>query len=67
MIDTLELSALSFPLEQSQKLNKDYKLSQYAGNNPLEDALATRALLRKILHELNYKLWLTDQSFSPYP
>lgn len=53
VIDTLELSALAFPLERSHKLNKDYKLSEYAGNNPLADALATRELLEKILHQLN--------------
>lgn len=55
MIDTLELSILTFPLERSHKLNKEYKLSEYAVNNPLEDALATRTLLEKILHTFNTK------------
>jgi len=55
MIDTLELSILAFPLERSHKLNKEYKLSEYAGNNPLEDALATRRLLEKIRSTLNAK------------
>ncbi|HAN46425.1 MAG TPA: RecQ family ATP-dependent DNA helicase, partial [Cyanobacteria bacterium UBA8156] len=55
VIDTLELSILAFPLEQSHKLNKEYKISEYAGNNPLEDALATRRLLEKILETLNNK------------
>ncbi len=55
IIDTLELSILSFPLERSHKLNKEYKLSEFASNNPLEDALATRGLLEKILHSFNAK------------
>ncbi len=55
VIDTLELSVLAFPLDRSHKLNKEYKLSEYAGNNPLEDALATRMLLEEILHTLNAK------------
>jgi len=55
VIDTLELSVLAFPLERSQKLNKEYKLSDYAGNNPQEDALATRSLLEKILDTLHAK------------
>ena len=55
MIDTLELSILAVPLERSHKLNKEYKLSEYACNNPLEDALATRRLLEKILHTFNAK------------
>ncbi|MGI0484992.1 RecQ family ATP-dependent DNA helicase [Pantanalinema rosaneae CENA516] len=55
VIDTLELSVLAFPLERSHKLNKEYKLSEYEGNNPLEDALATRKLLEKILHTFNAK------------
>lgn len=49
-IDTLELSVIALPLEHSHKLNKEYKLSDYAGNNPLEDARATKKLLKdKIL------------------
>lgn len=52
IIDTLELSVLAFPLQPSHKLNKEYKLSDYSGNNPLEDALATRLLLRQCLAEL---------------
>lgn len=55
IIDTLELSILAVPLERSHKLNKEYKLSEYAGNNPLEDALATRKLLEKIIHTFNTK------------
>jgi ATP-dependent DNA helicase RecQ len=55
IVDTLELSVLAFPLERSQKLNKEYKLSEYAGNNPLEDALATRKLLEIILHAFSTK------------
>ena len=55
IVDTLELSVLAFPLEQSQKLNKEYKLSEYAGNNPLEDALATRKLLEAIVDTFNTK------------
>jgi ATP-dependent DNA helicase RecQ len=55
VIDTLELSVLAFPLERSHKLNKEYKLSEYAGNIPLEDARATRRLLEKILHTFNDK------------
>jgi ATP-dependent DNA helicase RecQ len=53
--DTLELSILAFPLERSHKLNKDYKPSEYAGNNPLEDALATKSLLEKIINTLSTK------------
>lgn len=56
IIDTLELSILAFPLARSHKLNKEYKLSEYAGNNPLEDALATRRLLEKILDTFNAKV-----------
>ncbi|MDX2228830.1 MAG: DEAD/DEAH box helicase [Leptolyngbyaceae cyanobacterium bins.349] len=52
VIDTLELSVLAFPLHPSHKLQKDYKLSQYASNNPLEDAQATRFLLQQILQTL---------------
>lgn len=62
VIDTLELSILAFPLQPSHKLQKDYKLSQYASNNPLEDARATRLLLQEILKNLNQqpeKLQLT--------
>ncbi|MFN7354231.1 MAG: DEAD/DEAH box helicase, partial [Pseudanabaena sp.] len=55
IIDTLELSIIAFPLERSHKLNKDYKLSEYATNNPLEDALATRSLLEAILNALKTK------------
>jgi ATP-dependent DNA helicase RecQ len=55
VIDTLELSILAFPLERSHKLNKEYKLSEYTGNNPLEDALATRKLLENIIYTFNTK------------
>jgi len=52
IIDTLELSLLAFPLEPSHRLQKDYKLSDYASNDPLEDARATRFLLEKCLDVL---------------
>jgi ATP-dependent DNA helicase RecQ len=55
IVDTLELSILAFPLERSHKLNKDYKLSEYGGNNPLEDAVATKSLLENIINILNAK------------
>jgi ATP-dependent DNA helicase RecQ len=53
IIDTLELSILAFPLEYYHKLNKEYKLSEFAKNNPLEDALATKKLLQEIVDSLN--------------
>ncbi|WP_414589077.1 RecQ family ATP-dependent DNA helicase [Scytonema sp. PCC 10023] len=52
IIDTLELSVLVFPLQPSHKLSKDYKQSEYASNNPLEDARATRLLLHEQLAAL---------------
>lgn len=52
IVDTLELSVLAFPLEPSQRLHKDYKLSDYASNDPLEDARATRFLLETCLNVL---------------
>jgi len=55
IIDTLELSIIAFPLARSHKLSKDYKLSEYATNNPLEDALATRSLLEGIIEALKTK------------
>ncbi|MEY2976866.1 MAG: ATP-dependent helicase, partial [Cyanobacteriota bacterium] len=55
VIDTLELSILSFPLLRSHRLDKIYKSSEYATNNPLGDALATKELLGQILEELNTK------------
>ena len=55
IVDTLELSVLAFPLQPSHKLNKEYKQSQYAGNDPLEDALATKLLLKQILVEFSNK------------
>ncbi len=51
-IDTLELSVLAFPLQESHKLNKDYKQSEYSSNNPLEDARASRLLLHNQLEAL---------------
>lgn len=48
VMDTLELSILAFPLQPSHKLNKEYKDSQYASNNPCEDAKATQKLLATI-------------------
>ncbi|MFZ9738658.1 MAG: RecQ family ATP-dependent DNA helicase, partial [Prochlorotrichaceae cyanobacterium] len=55
VIDTLELSILSFPLLRSHRLDKIYKSSEYAINNPLEDALATKQLLGQIREELSTK------------
>lgn len=55
LLDTLELSVLAFPLEPSHKLQKDYKLSDYASNDPLEDSRATRFLLEHILQTLLQK------------
>jgi ATP-dependent DNA helicase RecQ len=55
LIDTLELSVLAFPLEPTHKLQKDYKLSDYACNDPLEDSRATRLLLEQILQTLVQK------------
>ncbi|MCG6137162.1 MAG: RecQ family ATP-dependent DNA helicase [Nostoc sp. LLA-1] len=55
IIDTLEISILLFPLQQSHKLNKDYKQSEYSSNNPLEDAQATRLLLNQQLEEFQKK------------
>lgn len=52
IIDTLELSLLAFALEPSHRLQKDYKLSDYASNNPLEDVRATRLLLEQCLKNL---------------
>jgi len=48
VIDTLELSVLAFPLQPSHKLNKEYKQSEYACNNPCEDAKATQELLHTL-------------------
>jgi ATP-dependent DNA helicase RecQ len=52
IIDTLELSLLAFALEPSHRLQKDYKLSDYASNNPLDDVRATRLLLEQCLKNL---------------
>lgn len=52
VIDTLELSVLAKPLELSHKLSKEYKPSQYARNNPLEDARATKRLLHESVETL---------------
>ena len=52
LIDTLELSVLAFPLAASHRLQKDYKLSEYASNDPLEDAQATQQLLAVVLQQL---------------
>jgi ATP-dependent DNA helicase RecQ len=52
IIDTLELSLLAFALEPCHRLQKDYKLSDYASNNPLEDVRATRLLLEQCLKKL---------------
>ena len=53
IIDTLELSILALPLQPSHKLQKDYKLSEYASNHPLEDAKATQQLLPHLLETLS--------------
>ncbi|MBE9140520.1 RecQ family ATP-dependent DNA helicase [Nodosilinea sp. LEGE 07088] len=53
IIDTLELSLLAFALEPSHRLQKDYKLSDYASNDPLEDVRATRLLLEACLNRLD--------------
>jgi ATP-dependent DNA helicase RecQ len=50
-IDTLELSVIVRPLQVSHRLRKDYKSSEYAGNNPLEDARATKRLLHDLVNE----------------
>ena len=52
VVDTLELSVLTQPFQKSHRLNKDYKPSEYAANNPLEDARATRRLLEDIVSEM---------------
>lgn len=64
IIDTLELSLLAFPLEASHKLNKEYKPSEYASNNPLEDARATEQLLHQIIAELEQKPRSLQQIYS---
>jgi len=53
VLDTLELSVILYPLAESHRLQKNYKPSQYTGNNPLEDALATRLLLYQLLEKLS--------------
>ncbi len=63
VVDTLELSTLAFPLERSHKLKKDYKQSQYASNNPLEDARETKQLLQEIIAELQEKPKTLRQTF----
>ncbi|MBW4494353.1 MAG: RecQ family ATP-dependent DNA helicase [Oscillatoria princeps RMCB-10] len=55
VIDTLELSILAFPLEQSHKLKKEYKQSESARNSPLEDARETKRLLHRLVGELQQK------------
>ena len=64
IIDTLELSLLAFPLEASHKLNKEYKPSAYASNNPLEDARATEQLLHQIIAELEQKPRSLQETYS---
>lgn len=64
VIDTLELSVLAFPLQPSHQLQKDYKLSQYASNNPLEDAQATQLLLQQILQSLSEQPEALLQTYS---
>lgn len=63
VIDTLELSTLAFPLERSHKLSKDYKQSEFAVNNPLEDARATKQLLHRIVEELLEKPPALQQTY----
>lgn len=64
VIDTLELSILAFPLKASHKLIKNYKQSQYAINNPLEDACAARELLLDIVEEILEKPKALQQTYS---
>jgi ATP-dependent DNA helicase RecQ len=64
IIDTLELSVLTFPLQPSHKLSKDYKQSEYSSNNPLEDARATRLLLHQQLEALVKKPPQVQQLFT---
>src|SRR5262249_8686078 len=52
IVDTLELSVLAFPLQPHHRLAKDYKLSAYAANNPVEDATCSRLLLHTSLAAL---------------
>ncbi len=49
VIDTLELSVIFQPIKLFHKLQKNYKPSNYALNNPLEDARATKHLLHDLL------------------
>lgn len=75
IIDTLELSLLAYPLQASHRLSKDYKLSQYAANNPLEDARATRLLLLQVVEDLDklpppllqFYIWLLTCSATNEP
>jgi ATP-dependent DNA helicase RecQ len=64
VIDTLELSILAFPLELSHKLKKEYKQSESARNNPLEDARETRRLLHRLVGELQQKPKALLQTYS---
>jgi len=64
VIDTLELSILAFPLARSHKLEKDYKQSEFAVNNPLEDARATKELLDRIIEALLEKPLALQQAYS---
>ena len=52
VVDTLELSIVAFPLQQSHRLKKEYKQSKYTINNPLEDSFDTRFLLRNCIEKL---------------
>ncbi|MCT7953218.1 RecQ family ATP-dependent DNA helicase [Ancylothrix sp. C2] len=51
VVDTLELSVLTYPLDASHKLKKAHKKSSFALNNPLEDARETKDLLQKIIEK----------------
>lgn len=64
IIDTLELSVIIQPLQISHKLHKDYKLSGYAGNNPLEDAKATKLLLENLIRDFYTKPLPLQQTYS---
>ncbi|BAZ08425.1 ATP-dependent DNA helicase RecQ [Calothrix sp. NIES-4071] len=58
IIDTLELSLLTFPLRSSHELNGSHNKYKYAFSSPLECARATRLLLHEQINAL-----LTEPKF----
>jgi len=64
IIDTLELSVIVKPLQHCHRLTKQYKLSQYTGNNPLEDARATQVLLHSLVEEFFHKPPILQQIYA---